>query len=297
MRFDQHTAAGVVRSGLLDGSLRPRVVGLAESLAGPSWFAVLIETGVAHFSDVDTPISGPSLVWRPWGGGARVTFQAGTSGTYIILGPTALANAVGHMPETRELREMADRVVISALTPSSDDFLSLRAVFQGVGRELGSDGAAAHAVVEAYLRVILVEVFRAGKSQLEIRERPGASHRVFADYGALVEAHFRERWSVNDYSRALGVSRDRLGDICRRVRGLGPKELIDRRVALEARLQLENSSNSIQQIAGLLGFSSAAQFNRFFARTVGRPPGAYRDAFVRGGQLAVADPARPYDWP
>ena len=297
MRIDQHTAAGIVRAGTLDGGLRPRVVGLAERLNGPSWFAVLIESGSARFSDEDVSVEGPALAWRPWSSEVRVTFQAGATGTYVILGPTALANAVGHMPETRELREMADRQMVCQLNASGDVFQALRAVFHGVSREIGSDGAAAHAVVEAYLRVILVEVYRAGRSQLTAGDRPAASHRVFAEYGALVEAHFRDRWSVNDYAEALGVSRDRLGDICRRVRGLGPKELVDRRVAIEARLQLENSSNSIQQVAGLLGFSSAAQFNRFFSRTVGRPPGAYRDAFVQGGKPAVADPARPYDWP
>ncbi|MEI4492935.1 AraC family transcriptional regulator [Mameliella alba] len=297
MRSDPHSTAGSVRAGTFSGSLQPRVVGLAESLTGPSWLAFLLEAGSARLSGEEPAIAAPALVWRPWMREARAVFQAGAAGTYVLLGPTALANAVGHMPETRELREMADRPVTAPLPREGASFEAMRAAFRGLSRDLGSEAAAAHAVVGAYLRVILIEVYRAGRSQQPGRGGGSPGHRVFADYGALVEAHFRDRWTVEDYAAALGVSRDRLGDICRRVRGIGPKALIDRRVALEARLQLENSSNSIQQVAGLLGFASAAQFNRFFCRVVGRPPGAYRAAYRAGAQAGVSQGGRPFEWP
>lgn len=297
MRIHHHTAAGAVRAGTLSGALQPRIVGLAENLSGPSWFAMLVEAGTAQLTGDDTLLSGPVLAWRPWNREARARFSPGTAGTYVILGPTALANTVGHMPESRELREIADRAVVVPLTPGSEVYGALRPAFHGLARELGSDRVAAHAVVEAYLRIVLVEVYRVSLSEHDRGETGSPSHRVFADYSALVEAHFREHWKVADYARVLGVSRDRLGDICQRVRGMGPKQLIDRRITLEARLQLENSSNSIQEVAGLLGFATSAQFNRFFSRQVGRPPGVYRASYVEGGQASVTDPARPYDWP
>lgn len=297
MRISPHTAAGAVRVGTLTGSLQPRIVGLAESLSGPSWFAALLESGTAVLSGDEGPVSGPLLAWRPWRREARARFQPGAAGAYVILGPTALANAVGHMPESRELREMADRWVTVPLSATGENFGTLRPAFHGLARELGSERPAAHAVVESYLRIVLVEVYRLGRATHDPGEGGSPSHRLFAEYGALVEAHFREHWRVRDYARALGVSRDRLGDICMRVRGMGPKDVIDRRMTLEARLQLENSSNSIQQVAGLLGFSSAAQFNRFFSRQVGTPPGAYRNAFVEGGATGVTESVRLFDWP
>lgn len=297
MAIGQQTVAGTVRAGILDGALRPRLVGFAEGLRGPSWFASLLEAGSVRFSDEDFAETGPVLSWRPWSRDTRATFKAGTSGIYLIIGPTALANAVGHIPESRELREFADRTISAPLPGSGASFTAIRAAFQGVSRELALDQVAAHAIVEAYLKVILVEVYRAGLVHHSGAERSDPSLGVFARYSALVEAHFRDRWSVNDYARVLGVSRDRLGDICRRVRGLGPKDLIDRRISLEARLQLENSSLSIQQVAGLLGFASSAQFNRFFHRTTGKPPGIYRKTFVAGMDSGGIDPARPYDWP
>lgn len=295
MRIDHHAAAGAIRVGTLGGALRPRVLGLAESLPGPSWFAMLIEAGTARIAGEDTPLRGPELAWRPWHGGARATFDAGTAGIYVILGATALANAVGHMPESGMLRDMAGRAVTVPLTGEAAE--SVRAAFRGLSREVGSEAAAAHAVIEAHLRVILVEIYRRGQPRLAGSEGAAPAHRLFSEFGALVEARFRERWGVGDYSRALGISRDRLGDICRRVRGMGPKQLIDRRVTLEARLQLENSSSPVQEIAAVLGFASPAQFSRFFGRTIGMPPGRYRAEYRGGVRSSVSDLTRPYDWP
>jgi AraC family transcriptional activator of pobA len=112
----------------------------------------------------------------------------------------------------------------------------------------------------------------------------------------LVERHFRDRWTVARYAAALGVSRDRLGDICRRIRGRSPSDLIAARVAGEARLLLANSTNSVEQIAALLGFHGAANFNRFFRRATGEPPGRYRARQARGAPDGPA-PRRPYEWP
>ena len=286
-----------MRAGSLDGSLRPRIVGLAESLRGPSWFGLLVETGKAHVAGEDDAILGPALAWRPWPKEAKAMIAAGTTGSYVVLGTTALASAAGYMPETRELREAADRSFVESLVGQTDKLRRLRSAFDGVLRELRSDDVAARAVAEAYLRVILVEVYRSGSAVRSGGERASPSHRAFSRFSELVESHFRERWTVNDYARGLGMSRDRLGDICVRTRGMGPKELIDRRVAVEARLQLENSSSSIQQIADYLGFHSPPQFTRFFSRTMGVPPGQYRRANARHTAASDEPATLPYEWP
>ena len=145
--------------------------------------------------------------------------------------------------------------------------------------------------------MILVEAYRASQPGLAGGERVSPAHRVFSKFSDLVESHFRERWTVTEYARSLGMSRDRLGDICVKVRGIGPKELVDKRVTIEARLQLENSSHSVQQIADLLGFNSSSQFTRFFARTPGVPPGQYRAAFLRESDTSESATALPYEWP
>lgn len=294
LRF--HDSA-TVRAGALTGGLRSRIVGLAESLRGPSWCAVLLEEGGAVLAGEEDRINAPVLAWRPWDDTSRLRFDAGAVGTYVLLSASALGNTIGHLPEARDLRDVADHKLTVPLTSASERRGALRTAFAGIRRELEDDAVAAHVVVEAYLRVILIELLRSAPSYSDGPQGASPSHRAFTRFSTLVERHFRDRWSVLLYAETLGVTRDRLGDICKRVRGLGPKDIIDRRVMIESRLLLETSGRSVNEIASALGFGSAAQFSRFFVRHANQPPGAYRLSFLKGLEQGVSDPARPFDWP
>lgn len=289
--------SATVRAGALTGDLRSRIVGLAESLRGPSWCAILLEEGGAVLAGEETRIEAPILAWRPWSDDSRLRFAPGAVGTYVLLSASALGNTIGHLPEARDLRDVADHKLTLPLTASTERRAALRTAFAGIRRELEEDAVAAHVVVEAYLRVVLIELLRAAPSYSEGPKGASPSHRTFTRFSTLVERHFRDRWTVSLYSETLGVTRDRLGDICQRVRGLGPKDIIDRRVMIESRLLLETSGQAVNEIATSLGFASAAQFSRFFVRHAAQPPGAYRAAFLKGLEQGVSDPARPFDWP
>ena len=92
----------------------------------------------------------------------------------------------------------------------------------------------------------------------------------------MVEASFRQHWPVADYARTLGVSEDRLHAMASRATGLPPKEIVQRRLLLEAKRHLLYTTMTVKEIAYDLGFHDPAYFSRFFARRAGMAPGAYR---------------------
>lgn len=295
--FRQRAARNVIRTGLLEGALRPRLVGRAESVPAPAWLGFVLLSGSATISGEETPLPGPIFAWRPWSPEARATFAAGATGSYVLLGAPALSGGIGHLPEARELRNATALDLTTSLAADAETRGRLQSAFEGLHDELGSDRPGGAAVADAYLRIILIEVYRARQSSMSASGATPPSHRAFARFCDLIEVHFRERWTVGDYAVQLGMSRDRLGDICRRARDLGPKDLIDRRTTLEARLQLEGSSLSIQQIAASLGFSSAPQFTRFFNRNVGLTPGRYRKEFEARQVAQEPDRSVLHEWP
>ena len=76
------------------------------------------------------------------------------------------------------------------------------------------------------------------------------------------------------------------------VTGRTAKQVVDDRVALEARRLLACTPLSVAEIGRRLGFPEPTNFGRFFHREVGESPGAFRAARHRrepaGARSAIA---------
>jgi AraC family transcriptional activator of pobA len=95
---------------------------------------------------------------------------------------------------------------------------------------------------------------------------------VVLSFRRLVEKHYREHWSIEDYCKQLGVTPRHLLNACKYVTGKFPKVLIHERLMREARAELNYSNKSISEIAYTLGFESASYFSRFYKRHAGVSP-------------------------
>jgi AraC-like DNA-binding protein len=123
------------------------------------------------------------------------------------------------------------------------------------------------------------------------RRRHDADLAVSGDNGELflrfrqeLDRSFRSSRLVEDYATALNCSTRALARACREVAGTSTKDIIDARVALEARHLLVHSDLPISAIARQLGFSEVTNFGKFFARRVQMTPGAFRRVAKVGKQ-------------
>jgi AraC family transcriptional activator of pobA len=92
----------------------------------------------------------------------------------------------------------------------------------------------------------------------------------------LIESHYLKHWPVERYARQLALSETSLNRLCRRLAGSTAFDLIQRRLALEARRRLVYAAASVSSIAGELGFKDPAYFSRFFRRQSGLGPVQFR---------------------
>jgi AraC family transcriptional regulator, transcriptional activator of pobA len=91
-----------------------------------------------------------------------------------------------------------------------------------------------------------------------------------------LESHLLDHWPITRYARELGVSETRLNGLCRRLTGDSAFNLVQERLALEARRRLLFIAGPIGRLAVELGFKDAAYFCRFFRRHHGMSPGEFR---------------------
>ncbi len=115
-----------------------------------------------------------------------------------------------------------------------------------------------------------------------------------------LEQGYQRSRRVEDYADRVGCSVRTLTRACLAVTGRSAKQVVDDRVALQARRLLAATDEPVARIGQRLGFAEPTNFGRFFTREVGVSPGAFRAArdvppLVRprppaeasGGQLPV----------
>ena len=91
-----------------------------------------------------------------------------------------------------------------------------------------------------------------------------------------MDRRFTVTRQVDDYAKALGCSVRTLTRASLATTGRTAKQLVDDRVALEAKRLLAESDLPVAEIGQRLGFTEPTNFGRFFARTVGSSPGQFR---------------------
>lgn len=118
----------------------------------------------------------------------------------------------------------------------------------------------------------------------------GPETRTFRRLRHEVERHYRHTRRVEDYADRLGCSVRTLTRACLAVTGRSAKQIVDERVALQARRLLAATDEPIAAIGRHLGFPEPTNFGRFFSREVGVSPGVFR---ATGGRVAPARIVRP----
>jgi AraC-like DNA-binding protein len=111
----------------------------------------------------------------------------------------------------------------------------------------------------------------------------------------LIHGDPKRAWTVAALGKEAGISRSALAERFAAIIGESPmRYLAGWRMQL-AKRYLRESTQSIAEIAALVGYESEAAFNRAFRRLVGRPPAMWRDGRRAKPQRApfVGPPVKP----
>jgi len=146
--------------------------------------------------------------------------------------------------------------------------------------EADRPGAGHDVAMRAHLMLLLVALRRADVAATPSEDNGRAAHLV-ARFRDLVEQQYRRSRRVADYADAVGISHTHLNRLCRQRLGRSALDVIEQRIALEARRQMLFSTLTIKQIGAELGYDDPAYFSRFITRMFGMPPAALREQMRR----------------
>ena len=143
----------------------------------------------------------------------------------------------------------------------------------------------------AYIHSHLVYSVAPGKGKPAMR-----SADIYNAFLSLLTRHYATAHDVTFYAERLCVSTRYLQDVTDKVAEKKPKQIISDYLLQEACTMLDGTRLTIQQISQHLGFTSQAQFSRFFSREMGVSPQGYRKAPLnppKGGRRTDPPPTPP----
>lgn len=102
------------------------------------------------------------------------------------------------------------------------------------------------------------------------------SHTLFVKFRKILEENYRKIHTVNQYARLLNVSNKTLTNCTNEISHQTPLEIINERIALEAKRLLSYSDKSVNEIGFELGFEDPSYFVKFFKRYANMLPRDFR---------------------
>lgn len=115
------------------------------------------------------------------------------------------------------------------------------------------------------------------KTQLaKASDLQGRCSELYNEFLSEVAQHHRSFRDVHFYADKLNVSSRYLAQVTRKSSGKSPKNIIDEYLAQQIELQLKFTDCNVQEIAYNFGFSSQAQFTKFFKKLRGCNPTQFR---------------------
>ncbi|MFJ1300745.1 helix-turn-helix domain-containing protein [Pseudomonadota bacterium AL_CKDN230030165-1A_HGKHYDSX7] len=164
------------------------------------------------------------------------------------------------------------------LSPAQHD--AMVPLLQAIEQELLDRRTGRYDIVRSYLLILLTQLRRLHPAEAD-SPQSGASLSLLKRLGLLIDAHYLDFDSVGRYAETLCVSERQLNDAVRRITGQTASQLIQQRIALEAKRLLCNTALHVAQIAYRLNFDDPAYFARFFKKHTGGTAGEFRKRYSR----------------
>jgi AraC family transcriptional activator of pobA len=210
-----------------------------------------------------------------------------------VHGFTYTRHAVGHQVTlpSRTLRKLLDGSSLAASAlgasfvlgePRAEDAAACAGLFAQVAEEFRArQPGRVHALL-ALATLLAVQFVRLRDGQSAREQSAGARDALVRRYQALVEQHYGEHRPLVFYADLLAVTPDHLSRSCRNTMGQSAQQLLHERLLLEARRLLAYTEMPVAEVATQLGYADAAYFSKFFNRSLGHSPSAYRALMARG---------------
>jgi AraC-like DNA-binding protein len=263
---------------IVEGDLQIRVEGGdGENLVLRAGEVVVLPRNDLHLMGSDLslpPVAGIDVIRPPKDGGLFTIHHGGVGGrTRMICGFLGCDSADGN-PVLSTLPPLLKLDVEQAGAAEW-----IRSTFQYAADEVAAGRPGSETVLAKLSELLFVETVRRYAEALPDGQTgwlAGLREPYVARALALLHRDITRRWTVDDLGREVGLSRSALADRFIRLVGMPPMHYLASWRMQVATEKLRNTSASLAQIAGIVGYDSEAAFSRAFKKAFGAAPATWR---------------------
>jgi AraC family transcriptional activator of pobA len=221
-------------------------------------------------------LQGPLVIVVPPGVVHGFRFAPGTDG--LVLSLSARFMVEGDFQAVGE----AFRTVFAsaAVLPMAEEALAasrLNALLRNLADEFALPGSTDSPVVLWLARSVVWHLAQIRPSSGDPRSNRALHQRTqFTRFLILIEDHFLQHWSLEQYAARMGLTTQRLNRLVRDVNGQSALEVVHERLTREACRRLRYIAAPVANLASEMGFDDAAYFSRFFKKRTGQTPLEFR---------------------
>lgn len=165
-----------------------------------------------------------------------------------------------------------------------NQYLELETIFRKMNQEMSSDYAFKYDLLRNYV----LELIHAGQKLSPIKSTEtsaNAASRISSLFIELLERQFPieneaqviQLKSPNDFAKNLGIHINHLNKVLKQTTGKRTSEIINGRIAEEAKILLKKTKWNVSEIAYALGFDEVAHFSNFFKKQTSLSPLKFRN--------------------
>lgn len=223
--------------------------------------------GAGHF------LNGAALTWMPSGMVHGFEMTQASDSIVLSLSDDFVAECLGSL-DVVQIRAILRQPLVFQL---SDDLAArLEHIFLEIEREYQFPSWGQSVALNACIRLAVITLARIAEVQHTSSAGQAPQQQLFVRFLDLLEQHFREHRSVEQYCTMLGATPYLLNRACQTGSGMRASHVIRTRLLQEAKRHLLYTMRDIGEIGFDIGFTDAAHFGRMFKTVTGQTPAQWR---------------------